>query len=432
MSFKVEERLTDRMSRARLQIELRRSLGPLAILAVGAAIGLFCWGVIAANVGRGALTSTYDVRLAVHDATAVTPGRNDVRIHGVKVGTVTGVELVDGRPTLTLRIDTKDGRIYRDAQAALRPNTALQDMYVDIVDRGHRAAGVATAKTTLPADQTRVSQNVANVLQTFEPDVRRSLATTLDNLGAGLDDHGDDLRAAFVAIAPTLRTLGSLTHELAVRSDLTKRLVSNLSSLTGELGTRDSALRRVVEAGGATLKTLQDGSTDLDRTLRALPGTLTQLGSTEVALRGVLGDTDTAVRSLYPVADRLPTALRSLRRLTTDARPAVAALQEPVRRLTPLSDALRPLARDASGTVDALAPQVGAIDHITTTVGDCTLAIYGFFQWTASITKYDDGRGVFPRGDAVLNTASATGQAKDPLEKPYRGCVPEVPKLAAP
>jgi phospholipid/cholesterol/gamma-HCH transport system substrate-binding protein len=429
VSIDIEERLTESITRARLKLELRRSIGPLVTLAVGAAIGIACWGVIAWNVGRGTLASTYTVRVAVHDATAVTAGRDDVRIHGIRVGTVTRAALVDGRPVLTLRIESRYGRLYRDARAELRPNTALQDMYVDIVDRGHPGSGVATQ---LPANQVRVSQNVAQVLQTFQPGVRRSLGVLLDQLGGGLDGHGDDLRAAFVQVAPTLRTLGSLTRELAVRSELTKRLVTNVSLLTGDLATRQRSLRELVEAGGTTLKTLQAGSADLDATLRELPPTLDRLDAAVVAVHGVLGDADTAVRSLGPVADRLPDALTSLRDLAGEAQPAVDALRRPVAQLTPLSSSLLPLATSASQTVGALRPQVPAIDKITTSIGDCTLAIYGFFQWTASITKYDDGKGVFPRGDAVLNTASATGLAKDPVEKPYPGCVPEIPKLAEP
>jgi phospholipid/cholesterol/gamma-HCH transport system substrate-binding protein len=429
VTIDIHERMTERVTRARFEVEFKRSVRPLITLAIGAAVGLACWAVIAVNVGRGTFADTYELRVAVRDATAVTPGRNDVRIHGVKVGTVKDVERVDGTPTLTLQIESRYGRVFNDARAELRPNTALQDMYVDIVDRGRATAGVATA---LPVSSTRVGENVAQVLQTFEPDVRASLATLLDGFGGGLDGHGDDLRAAFVALAPTLDAAGDLTAELGARADLTRRLVSNLSDLTGELGSRRRTLQQLVQDGGISLRTAQAGAADLDATLRELPPTLERADSSLAAVRGVLGDTDDALRGLRPVADRLPAGLASVRALSADARPAVDALQRPVARLVPLSDQLRPLAGDLSDTMDALAPQTGEIDAISSSIADCTLAIYGFFQWTASITKYDDAKGVFPRGDAVLNTSSATGLAKDPLERPYRGCTPAVPKLAEP
>jgi phospholipid/cholesterol/gamma-HCH transport system substrate-binding protein len=428
----VSKRLTERMSRARAMVELKRSARPLAVLAAGALIGLAAWIGIIANVGSGALQSQYTVRFAVDAATSVTPGRNAVKLHGVEVGTITGVDLVDGRAVLTTKIRSKHGRIHRDARAELRPETALENMYLDIVDRGTEAAGVATERAPLPARQTETDVQVEEVLSAFSPEVRAHLTTTLSELGRGLDGRGEDLRHAFVQLVPFVEAMARMAGQLGDRAVLTRRLVSDLAVLTGELGRRDRDLRVLVGEGGRTLGALGASSGDLDATLRRLPPTLTALDSSFAAVRGVVGDVDRALVDLRPVANRLPVALSGLRRLSADADPALRALRRPVRRLVPLATSLRPLSARLDHALRALAPQVGAVDHATRTVAGCREAIDAFFQWTASVTKFDDGRGQFPRGNATMSLNTAGTTTKDPNQFPAKGCSPGTPKVATP
>jgi hypothetical protein len=132
------------------------------------------------------------------------------------------------------------------------------------------------------------------------------------------------------------------------------------------------------------------------------------------------------------VAGRLPAALRSLRRLSGDADPALRALRKPVRRLVPLSSALRPLSGDLASAVQALQPQLGAVDHITKSAAGCSYAINRFFEWTASVTKFDDGRAEFPRGSVVMSTNSLGAAVRDPNTQPAGGCSPGIAQGAAP
>jgi phospholipid/cholesterol/gamma-HCH transport system substrate-binding protein len=428
----VTKRLTQRMSRARAQVELKRSARPLAVLAIGALLGLGAWIAIIANVGSGALQSQYTVRFAVNGATSVTPGRNPVRLHGVEVGTITGVDLVDGRAVLTTKIRSRHGRIYRDARAELRPDTALENMYLDVVDRGTQAAGAATEDRPLPARQTGTDVQVEEVLSAFSPNVRAHLAATLRELGGGLGGRGDDLREAFVQVVPFLETMARMSGQLGDRAALTRRLVSDLSVLTGELGRRDRDLRGLVDEGGRTLSTLSASSRDLDATLRRLPPALSALDSSFAAVRGVVGDVDRALVDLRPVAGRLPAALSSLRRLSGDADPALRALRGPVRRLVPLARSLRPLSSRLDRALGTLAPQVGAVDHTTRTVDGCRDALDAFFQWTASVTKFDDGRAQFPRGNATMSVNTAGTAIRDLNQAPAKGCAPGTPKVDSP
>jgi hypothetical protein len=65
-------------------------------------------------------------------------------------------------------------------------------------------------------------------------------------------------------------------------------------------------------------------------------------------------------------------------------------------------------------------------------VGGCTEAINAFFGWTASVAKFDDGRGVFPRGNIGLSLNSPGTATDEPNTTPVAGCSPGMPKVATP
>jgi virulence factor Mce-like protein len=428
----IEQRLTERINRARLAVELKRSLRPLLGLAIGVAIGLAAWLVIISNVGTGALRSQHTVRFAVDSAASVMPGRNPVMLRGVEVGTITGVDLDRGTAIVTAKLQSRYGPVYRDARAQLRPATALENMYLDIVDRGTKGAGEATAKQPIALGQTRAAVQIEDVLSAFAPNVRAHLATTLRELGGGLNGRGDDLREAFVKVVPFLQAVAGVSRQLGDRADLTRRLVSDTATLTGELGRRNRALRSLVRNGAATLGTLGRSSGDLDETLRQLPPMLRELDASFAAVRGVVGDVDGALRDLRPVADRLPGALTSLRRLSANADPALSRLRGPVRHLVPLAASLRPLSARLDAALRALAPQVADINHTTSSTAGCSYAINKFFEWTASVTKFEDAQTLFPRGNGVLSVNSAGGALDSPNTRPAPGCSPGTPKVAVP
>lgn len=421
--IEVRDRRTERLNRARLQLEVKRAARPTLVVLAGLAVGLACGLYIAIHVSRTLLSSTFQVRFAVSDVSGVVAGLDEVRFKGIPAGSITGVELVGGHPVLTAQLQTKYGPIYRDAHAQLRPNTALNDMYLDIVDRGSPAAGRAVTADPLPSNQTTSAVNIDDVLNVFRADQRVQLRTLLDSLGNGLRDRGAALRTAFVELVPLLYTAGNISDQLSSRGPLVRQLVHNTALLTTELGRRQQQLRVLLDAGSAVLSTLQSSSPNLAATLHELPPTLSALQSSFASVRAVLPDLNTAVRTLYPVAGQLPGALVALRRLSATANPAVQALQAPVGQLVPLAQQLVPLSGNLVTAIDALSPQVGTINHTTQDLVSCKQGVQGFFQWDASMSKFGDVRGPVPRGNLVLGGAS-NGIVNSPWEYAPQACTP--------
>jgi virulence factor Mce-like protein len=419
----VRDYRTERMNRARLSLELKRAARSGIIVLASLIVGVLIALHIASNIGANPTTSSQTVAFAVSDANDVVAQSDEVRFLGIPAGRVGSVTMNGTQPVITASFDTQYGHIYRNALAVVRPNTALEDMYVDIVNPGTPSAGLATASHPLPVTQTDTSVNLDDVLDTFNTDARASLRSLLDNLGNGLADRGASLRQGFVDAVPFVRLAGRLSQELAQRAPLVRQLVHNAGVLTSDLGRNQQTLRQLIGSGSATLTTLEDNSTALGNTLAALPPTLTDLRSSLASLSGVLPPVDTAVRSLGPVADRLPSSLGALRELSASASPAVHALQAPVVQLVPLARYLVPLSANLSSAVRTLLPQVPVLNKATGDLAECRTGVQGFFEWNPSLAKYGDERGQSPRGNVAAG-AQSSGVLTDPFEQAEPACTP--------
>lgn len=424
--IEVRDHLTQRGGRQRIVLEARRGARPLVTVLIGIAVGLTVGIYIAVHISSTLFSGKTEVSFVVDDATGVVKGVDAVRLKGIDIGRITNVEIKGQRAVITAKVQSKYGDIYRNARAQLRPNTALQDMYLNIVDRGTKDAGVLKGSRPLAPGQTEVPVGISDVLDVFQAPVRVRLQTLLDQLGNGLDDRGARLRTAFAAAVPFIERLGQVGHQLAIRAPMVRRLVHNTSVLTNDLGERQTELNRLVGAGSRALSTLKDSRGDLGATLDGLPPTLQALDSSFTAVRGVLPDVDRAVTALQPVADKLPGSLADLRELNGSAAPAIRALQVPVRRLVPLTAALRPVSHNAASAVDALLPQVHSIDKLTADLVACRKGVIGFFQWNASISKLGDARAPYPRGNLVVG-AQSSSVLNDPSEFFPPSCAPGRP-----
>jgi ABC-type transporter Mla subunit MlaD len=419
--IEVRDHRTERINRQRIVLELRRAAKSGIIVAAALVIGAYIALRIANNIGSSIGKSTQLVSFQVNDANDVVANSDEVRVLGIPAGRVGSVKMVNGQPVITASFDTQYGHIYRNARAVVRPNTALEDMYLDIVDPGTPSAGLASASHPLPAAQVDTSVNLDDVLDAFNSDQRASLRTLLDNLGNGLADRGASLREGFVQAVPFVELAGRLSQQLADRAPLVRHLVHNMSVLTADLGENQTSLRELITSGSQTLTTLQGHSKSFNDTLAALPPTLSELRSSLASVSGVLGPVDGAIRSLYPVADRLPTSLGAIRRLGASASPAVRALQTPVQKLVPLARYLVPLSSNLSKTVTRLLPQVPVLNKTTNDLAECRTGVQGFFQWNPSLAKYGDLRGQSPRGNVALG-AQSSGFLTDPFEKAETNC----------
>lgn len=407
-------RMSDRLTRDRVRLEVSRAAKPFAVVLVAILLGI---GALALLLVRLNVTlpwqDRYDVRVVVDDAKGVVAGSDEVRISGVVVGRITEVRTAGRRAVLTARIEPRYGPLYRDARLRLRPKTPLEDMYLNVEDRGTPASGRVASGGELTVDRTRVPVQIASVLDVFNADVRPRVAQAIDQLAGGIGGHGDDLRTTLAELAPFLRAAGLLTHETAVRRRQTARLIHNFGLLNAELARRGDQLTGLVGHASGVLGAVARADRPLGQLIDELPPALQQLPRSFAVLRAASDDLDGALIALRPAAQALPGGLRAARALGPDLRAGAAALRHPLPPLARLARTLPKLSADLQAGVRTLRPQAPRADRVTAAVVPCELAVQKFFNWTISVGKLYGVRGAVLRGDPIVQGASAGGATPD-------------------
>jgi phospholipid/cholesterol/gamma-HCH transport system substrate-binding protein len=253
----------------RVWMEVRRSAKStilyLTLLFAGIVVGL---GIIDHLTGTKFWDGYTTYRIAFDDVKGVVASRTALRLDGVPAGAVTGVQLVHGEPVVTISLEHQYAPLYRNARVTLRPNTPLEDMYIDITSRGSRSAGALGSSEILPPQQTTSPVDISSVLDVLQPSTRLDVSTVLQELSQGTADRGASLRAAFVQLAPFLASTQRLSIELEHRHGELADLVHNFQGLTGVLGTRDRQIATLVSAGNSTLSAAAANNTALGQTIQ--------------------------------------------------------------------------------------------------------------------------------------------------------------------
>ena len=173
------------------------------------------------------------------------PGQGQtVRVAGVEVGRISGVEVEDGVAVVDVELEHEyEDLIREDATALLRPKTALKDMFLEVspgtgrvLDEGDRI-DVANTLPDVDPDE---------IYAALDADTRPYLKLLVSGAGEGLRGRGTDLREMFRRFEPVHRDLARVTRATARRRVALKRLVHRYGLLMQELGAQP---RRPAQAG---------------------------------------------------------------------------------------------------------------------------------------------------------------------------------------
>lgn len=397
----------------RLELELRRAAAPAVALVIVATAALFALGFVLTNqVFQRPWDNYLEINADIADAKGILAKKQEVRIAGVRVGLIKDVRRVANHAQLTLAVEGRYAPVYRDARLRVRPQTALEDKFVEL-DRGTQDAGKLADGDLIPLSRTAVPVDASRVLQTFSGETGERLRFMLAGLGEGLDDGGASLRLAFQEAGPLLEVGRDVALEINERRVLLRRLVSRTARISQAIGVKNDALTQIVRGGSDVLTTLGRHDVPLGPTLEELPRTLAHLRTAFTGVRAARRTLDPALESLRPALARLEPALAAIEDLSGDLEPAARALQPAVTALDPLARATRPLARDLESALTQLRPQVPDLDLATRQFDSCKNAFNDFFVWTTSLFKVDDdsanggkvpvGRGDITAGPPVLS-----------------------------
>jgi phospholipid/cholesterol/gamma-HCH transport system substrate-binding protein len=283
------------------------------------------------------------IKAELSTAQAVTPGQGQtVNIAGVEVGEISRVELKEGKALVTLRMEPKYGRVYKDAHVLMRPKTGLKDMVAEL-EPGTPAAGRLKEDAVIPVSQTLPDVNLDEILASLDADTRDYLTILVGAGAEGLRDNGPELARAIRRFEPTARYGRKVFGALAKRKRNIRRVIHNLSLVMDELGAKDVQLAEFVENSNAVFAILARQDANLRATLVELPS--------------ALDETQRGLGKAKLMADELGPTLQALRPGARALGPTLRSVRPFVRQTTPvIRDEIRPFVRASRPTVDQLRP----------------------------------------------------------------------------
>lgn len=173
-------------------------VGAVTVLVVIVAVFL------AYNANNGLpFVSTYNLKARVPNADALVKG-NDVRIGGVRVGTVRSVvpvQLENGEyaAELTLRLDKSAEPLPVDSTITVRPKSALGLKFLQITP-GDSERGFEAGETIPVAAARPEPVDIDEFFDMFDEETRKAIQRNLAGFGNALAGRGPQLNEAFGAI----------------------------------------------------------------------------------------------------------------------------------------------------------------------------------------------------------------------------------------
>jgi len=291
----------------------------------------------------------------------------DVRISGVSVGKVVGIEASQGRTRVEMRLEPEFAPLPADSRAILRLKTLLGETYVELTPGSPDGPKVPEGGS-LPATSVEPTVELDEVLRSFDPETRTALRVWTTSWAQSLDGRGQDLSNAVGTLPFTLENGSRLLSVLDSQQDSVTRLVRDSGEVFGAIGARAEATRTLITAGEQVFATTAARDRELAATIEILPTFLRELRPTLEEAERTAADAAPVVRALRPAARRVRPALASLSALAPDLRalfvdldPLIAASRtglpaatRTVRAAIPLVEVLHPVGRDLVPAVEYL------------------------------------------------------------------------------
>ncbi|NUO56382.1 MAG: MCE family protein [Hamadaea sp.] len=322
-----------------------------------AAVTLLLTGLLARTLGAFAFGGGPEYRARFTDVTGLLVG-DDVRVAGVKVGRVTGIDLIQdgGKPTAEVSFTAEDVPLATTVLAKIRYRNLIGQRYLALTE-GPGGGDRLKPEGLIPVAQTTPALDLTVVFNGFRP------------LFTGLSP-ADVNKFAFEIIQVLQGEGGTL-------SDLLRRT----ASLTNTLADRDAAIGRVITNLNAVLGTLDQRDAKLSETIKQMQLLVSGLAADRKAIGG-------ALTNISGLAEATTSLLR-------DARPSLAA------DISALNTLAGTLVENSSVIESTLTRAPARLDALTRT------ASYG--SWFNFYLCDFDGRVTL--GNTTMNPATFSGTA---------------------
>ncbi|MCW3014765.1 MAG: hypothetical protein JWO02_1857 [Solirubrobacterales bacterium] len=348
--------------KARLIGDVR--LGALVVLAAIVLMLLSFTGLLR-GVLFGGDGETQTVRATFANAQQLHPG-DLVRVGGVDAGKVDRIDLAAGgrSATVTMKVKTSVGSIYKDARADARWRLLLGANFYVGMDPGTPRAG-ELGDRPIPVSRTGGQQELEDITSIDQGPAKQGLRALPHELAKTLRDPEPP--------AAALRTLADVSPALAkglgaVRGtdpgDDLPNVLRNAATAVRALDTPTDELRTVVQGAAATLQTTAARQVELRSTIAQAPGVQREANVTLGKLDRTLGLADIVVAKLQRPAPEVGPTLAALQPTVVDADRVARSAVPLLHSLRPAVTSLASAARIGKPLLDELVPSLDRLDDV--------------------------------------------------------------------
>ncbi len=205
-------------------------------------------GVLVVLIGNLTFQGSKDYEAVFADATGVNKG-DDVRIAGVRVGTVKGIEIVDADPAsdtparARVAFSVYDGTtLMASTHAAIRYRNLVGQRYISL-SQEIGEPGTLAPGDTIPIDQTTPALDLTVLFNGFKPLFQ---ALSPDDINKLSYEVVQVFQGQGGTLEGLLRSTASVTQTLADRDQVIGQLIDNLDYVLDHLADREDQLSSLI------------------------------------------------------------------------------------------------------------------------------------------------------------------------------------------
>jgi phospholipid/cholesterol/gamma-HCH transport system substrate-binding protein len=237
---------------------MRGVISPLIKLVVFLIVTAFATYVLGTTIANSSYGATHSYSADFRDVSGLTVG-DDVRIAGVRVGSITGIKIVQHNTAQVAFSVTKSTQLPTSVIAQLRYRNLIGQRYLDIEYGPGNTSSTLQPHAVIPENQTRDAVDLTVLFQGFQPLFQGLDADQINQLSGEIIST---LQGEGGSLDLLLGTLGDLTNTLADKDHVIGEVVDNLSSVLTAVGARDAELSNlIVQLQGFVSGLAQDRTT---------------------------------------------------------------------------------------------------------------------------------------------------------------------------
>lgn len=219
----------------------KRTSADLVKLMIFIVVTALATGVLVVLIGNLTFQSSRNYQAVFSDATGVVKG-DDVRIAGVKVGTVSDVKIVDTDKAEISFDVADDATVTRSSQAAIRYRNLVGQRYVSIT-QGVGNTSRLPAGGTIPISRTQPALDLTELFNGFKPLFAALTPADVNKLSYEViqvfQGEGGNLQGL-------LQNTASVTSTLADRDQVIGQLIDNLNAVLVTISGRNKQLNGLI------------------------------------------------------------------------------------------------------------------------------------------------------------------------------------------